>query len=328
MRARVSVMRSGEVKRASAFACCSAHARSGPMCAPCHILPVLQGKREESLDDGPKEVFPFSFTDMMAGAGATSHKGTERKMVRVGGAPACASVSAQGRWQSRMLTSAPLCAHNPQEIVCESKILRAQFLDHLLGLCPECHKKGRDEQGCGFCEKECDPCACVWAFARALALGILHALLHAPVLAVVLQQPAICTDASLLLVRLLSRWPSSASRRCARVCKCECMRSSAWVSLADDSFCTVIQRWGLHIYICILTHVYVCVCARACACACVCVCVCAFVYVRVCACVFVSGAQIQGREERKEREEEGEEEEMEGRRGLWRRPRVELERLV
>ena len=137
MRARVSVMRSGEVKRASAFACCSAHARSGPMCAPCHILPVLQGKREESLDDGPKEVFPFSFTDMMAGAGATSHKGTERKMVRVGGAPACASVSAQGRWQSRMLTSAPLCAHNPQEIVCESKILRAQFLDHLLGLCPE-----------------------------------------------------------------------------------------------------------------------------------------------------------------------------------------------
>jgi hypothetical protein len=44
--------------------------------------------------------------------------------------------------------------------------------------------------------------------------------------------------------------------------------------------------------------------------------------------VFVSGAQIQGREERKEREEEGEEEEMEGRRGLWRRPRVELERLV
>ena len=62
--------------------CCSPHAHSGPMCAPCHILPVLQDKREESLDDGQKEVFPFYFTDMMAGQGATSHKGAERKMVR------------------------------------------------------------------------------------------------------------------------------------------------------------------------------------------------------------------------------------------------------
>ena len=54
------------------------------MCAPCHTLAVLQDKREESLDDGNKEVFPFYFTDTMASAGATSHKGAERKMVRAG----------------------------------------------------------------------------------------------------------------------------------------------------------------------------------------------------------------------------------------------------